>query len=372
MKKLFLLLPLVASVSSLNAQQVLFGGGTEMDSTNISGTYNQLWIMQDESDCYKGNTSTGQIVIESDLNTSWWPTFSNSYIGAEADYEFNAPVVVKNIRTANEMRYTTVYVGEGATLKFNNGLTTATENTASNQRFMLVGKTSSSKAADNVFGNIEITNTTGVLVDSSSSFKTSELILGAMNLTLKSSTNTEVYATGYMHFYFGSTLKLGTNVKIGTLAARSATTETTDRNIGSIFVNGKTFTCAGIYFNPDGYANIGDFTVDMGKDLASTFVCNGAISFRDGSGVTTSAEDYDLIFTNFEYGKDQILFKSKLSDSVVSMFLINGASGDDILCKEVTYNKETYYSYYVIPEPSTYAMIFGALALGFVAYRRRK
>ena len=36
------------------------------------------------------------------------------------------------------------------------------------------------------------------------------------------------------------------------------------------------------------------------------------------------------------------------------------------------FDKETYYSYYVIPEPSTYAMIFGALALGFVAYRRRK
>ncbi|MBQ2722281.1 MAG: PEP-CTERM sorting domain-containing protein [Opitutales bacterium] len=26
----------------------------------------------------------------------------------------------------------------------------------------------------------------------------------------------------------------------------------------------------------------------------------------------------------------------------------------------------------VVPEPSTYAMIFGAIALGFVAYRRRK
>ena len=25
-----------------------------------------------------------------------------------------------------------------------------------------------------------------------------------------------------------------------------------------------------------------------------------------------------------------------------------------------------------VPEPSTYAMIFGAIALGFVAYRRRK
>ena len=32
-----------------------------------------------------------------------------------------------------------------------------------------------------------------------------------------------------------------------------------------------------------------------------------------------------------------------------------------------------YYTYTLaIPEPSTYAMIFGAIALGFVAYRRRK
>ncbi len=30
------------------------------------------------------------------------------------------------------------------------------------------------------------------------------------------------------------------------------------------------------------------------------------------------------------------------------------------------------YGYAAVPEPSTYAIIFGALALGFVVYRRRK
>ena len=30
------------------------------------------------------------------------------------------------------------------------------------------------------------------------------------------------------------------------------------------------------------------------------------------------------------------------------------------------------YGYAAVPEPSTYAAIFGVIALGFVAYRRRK
>jgi hypothetical protein len=30
------------------------------------------------------------------------------------------------------------------------------------------------------------------------------------------------------------------------------------------------------------------------------------------------------------------------------------------------------YGYAAVPEPSTYAIIFGAIALGFVAYHRRK
>jgi hypothetical protein len=53
--------------------------------------------------------------------------------------------------------------------------------------------------------------------------------------------------------------------------------------------------------------------------------------------------------------------------------IFKGYEDKEVLCDQIVGGEyDGFYSYYVIPEPSTYAMIFGALALGFVAYRRRK
>ena len=60
-----------------------------------------------------------------------------------------------------------------------------------------------------------------------------------------------------------------------------------------------------------------------------------------------------------------------------SKFFMNGETiaslvANGILIDDITMNKDFHTYYLAIPEPSTYAMIFGAIALGFVAYRRRK
>ena len=60
------------------------------------------------------------------------------------------------------------------------------------------------------------------------------------------------------------------------------------------------------------------------------------------------------------------------------MIEINSITGSDILMETVQFDHnadgktDTFYSYYVIPEPSTYAMILGAIAIAFAVIRRRR
>ena len=56
-------------------------------------------------------------------------------------------------------------------------------------------------------------------------------------------------------------------------------------------------------------------------------------------------------------------------NSVSDVFaLLDSVGGGTIDSKYLTLSSTVT----VVPEPSTYAVIFGAIALGFVAYRRRK
>jgi hypothetical protein len=75
-------------------------------------------------------------------------------------------------------------------------------------------------------------------------------------------------------------------------------------------------------------------------------------------------------FLNFDEN-DKFYSEKKLDNTMLSHFIMNGMSSDEILETTEVYNGKTYFSYYVIPEPSTYAMIFGALALAFALYRRK-
>ena len=71
------------------------------------------------------------------------------------------------------------------------------------------------------------------------------------------------------------------------------------------------------------------------------------------------------------------IFYSELdltSNEYASKIFINNKNILEYAADELSIEKSgNFYAYTMtIPEPSTYAMIFGALALGFVAYRRRK
>ena len=76
-------------------------------------------------------------------------------------------------------------------------------------------------------------------------------------------------------------------------------------------------------------------------------------------------ENGDVIFKKETVSEDAI-------NAALSNMLLDGVTNKLTYCS-VNINGTDYWVLNTVsPEPSTYAMIFGAIALGFVAYRRRK
>ena len=90
-------------------------------------------------------------------------------------------------------------------------------------------------------------------------------------------------------------------------------------------------------------------TVNLEEDFTGSTnlfnVADGATLTQDGESVTLASLQDDMVVT------------------------YNGQTLDN---SQWSFDTETGELKAAVPEPSTYAMIFGAIALGFVAYRRRK
>ena len=319
------------------------------------------------------------ITISTTNETTFWTTDANYDVKASTDYSFDKAVLLKNTSTSG-VAYFHNYATNGATLSYDKGFTIATTETTVNDKEAVVpansnirlafsgklGEPAHDRCKSAVVGNFSIVSQTGSLLDSSSKFRDFELILQAASITIgaKEGINS-VYLGKYTHLYFGSTINLSTNVTMGTLCGRQTLDNAENVYYGTIKLNGYSFQCGSVGFNRNNGTDIqgGTILVDMANG-DGTFKCTGSLGY-------VAAYDTGMDFVNFDLD-DQILFKTKLSDSALSTLTINGLSGEDILMEEVKIGTDTYYSYYVIPEPSTYAMIFGAIALGFVAYRRRK
>ena len=109
-----------------------------------------------------------------------------------------------------------------------------------------------------------------------------------------------------------------------------------------------------------------NITLDVAEDATVFFE---QISIGTGGGGT-------LLIENF--GDERIFFASSDHWETISISATdkNGKTftKDDLELVAGTYIDGTngFWLNAVVPEPSTYAMIFGAIALGFAAYRRRK
>ncbi len=124
--------------------------------------------------------------------------------------------------------------------------------------------------------------------------------------------------------------------------------------------------------NKDTYG--GTLTVEVGAEV--TFAADSKTSFESVTLILdyviedTGSELNLSGFNNIKMGEETVTFAS-LSENVI----VQGTNGDqyEMLYDETTksYSAGEYIGT-VVPEPSTYAMIFGALSLGFAMYRRRK
>ncbi len=390
MKKILLLTPLFISSVAL-AQFTIVGGGESEYYGIGSLTSNSLSIVTQASSpdepAVKGNIAP-ENALPSDvilLNGNTTEQFfarddSGRQLTVGANFEFNTLTKI-----VSDSRYKSIYVQNGATLKFNAGFQSAKTSSGNTMRNSWTGQWTDMKKPETfVFGNIHLnytsaTNGTILASERLSGNDTTELILAAINLTVSADSGVKaagkagVYLSSYLHFYYGSTLNMQTNVDVVTLCGRSSN-GSSDRNVGEIFLNGHQLTCDGVSFNPSEKTGIGDLTFHMGG--GSVFVSTKSIGFVNTYG---TYEDFNVLFKDFNYADgDRVLFKSPLSNTNLAMIEINGVTGSDLLVEEVQFDHnadgkaETFYSYYVIPEPSTYAMILGAIAIAFVAIRRRR
>ena len=106
-----------------------------------------------------------------------------------------------------------------------------------------------------------------------------------------------------------------------------------------------------------GYAQGATFTIT----LAGNTLTFGSID---------TAKFKEIIVSDFQDGLIRITDKSSVANVNLNLFtaIENGKKVEQLGWAD----KGSYMALIAIPEPSTYAMIFGAIALGFVAYRRAK
>ena len=156
----------------------------------------------------------------------------------------------------------------------------------------------------------------------------------------------------------GTTMNFGggtTNIDAIVMANYNKSGAMTTTSTMTMNVSGAT-TLAKVVMDDGSFANANDTQLTINfKDLA-----NGeALTINELTGLTANRF---IVLENFSEG-----------DFYVKNALATNADGSII---GMAFGGESLFQLedgkIVIPEPSTYAIIFGALALGFVAYRRRK
>ncbi len=183
---------------------------------------------------------------------------------------------------------------------------------------------------------------------------------------------------GYTHFYNGSKLTATTGLYMSTLCIRTSTDTTTledgTRNFGTLVIE-KVVTVNSLERNAG--TETGRFTIQFNdKNVDEVFVLNSASTAEINE---INENNTQILLKDFVYG-DTIY--SQIDLTVINNISVDGTALSTLIANgtiNVVADKygTTDYAYVytvttAVPEPSTYALIFGALALGFVAYRRRR
>ncbi len=323
-------------------------------------------------------------------------TGSTTVIDVKENYTFSNKVLVRG-SGSNDV-WATVNVAAGKTVKFSDYSTFQGSGDLA-EGMIMTGRAGvkfvSTKTNDqSKYGNVWLNSSdTNVFQQKSTqaSGKNYEVWLNYVNFHSEVSAATKYH---YVHMQYGANVICENDIYFETIAVRqpyqlSGTYVASDAFAGSLQMNGKNATIEQLTYNP-GYLTVGSTDPDTGKEIVSerTFAyVDFFIDFGENDvaqvlkiGKINESNTYNswdldqLIITNFGVD-DQILIGQNLTkDSnkkIFDIITINGLDMSQIDVKDMG-NGYWSYSVAVVPEPSTYALIFGALALGFVAYRRRK
>ncbi|MGB0372410.1 MAG: PEP-CTERM sorting domain-containing protein [Opitutales bacterium] len=125
----------------------------------------------------------------------------------------------------------------------------------------------------------------------------------------------------------------------------------------------------GLLITFDEFVGISDLTFSgaSNANIANRSVVSGG-TWEMNAASTESATSYDPVFSD-TFDTSASGFSVAFSETVSqgNAYLIYGASGDSFRLDTLSFDGAT-----AVPEPSTYALIGGLLALGAVAYRRKK
>ena len=167
----------------------------------------------------------------------------------------------------------------------------------------------------------------------------------------------------YVHVFDNSVIKAnGGDVEIEAYALR----QTNSSNLGKLVLSGNDITLKELYVNNTNKS--GSVYVEFATDSAETITIGTA-----GRANPSPNCIVDFAFSGMGMGDEISINKASVA-LLGSKLLIDGVDVslliEEGLIKDMS--TDTNFVYTMIPEPAEWAMFFGAVALGFVIYRRRK
>ncbi len=342
-KSLILLLSIATSLAF--ADSVYYDAltkGSVFNVNNTSATTTILGNITTDYDGIKGATVT----LES-KPSSWGTVYAGEF---KKDFIFENGVIIKNNREVDKGGNTFRFeIYNGKKLTFNSYMGFDCGNKTTHYGFF---------SMDSNRAKVEI-NTNLTLSDNGQSQMWFE---NKVDVTYNGTDNNGRF--GYTHFKNDVTLKITKDLYIQVLDLRAAANDT----FGNITIDNSTLVLHVFKANS---SNSGDFTFTFANaNAAETLVFESIYDEINTKGV-------DVIFEDF--GTDDKIYSAR-DLTTLNNVTMNGASLSSLIENgtiKVSTEKDgtidTYvYTMATVPEPSFYAVIFGAIALGFVAYSRKK
>ena len=337
MKKLLTTIPLFAASLVFSADYTAGGSFLDTAFQDIVNNYDSV--------------STKPITLQYSSHEKKVATFSK-------DFTFNSTIYLDSRKEYGNGSAVVLYSENGSKLTFNcNAAKPASS--LSGVKFGLMGTTS--KHIEAVF---------------TQNF-TQEIWLKYANITFKSADGVALKASSYIHLNYNCVITAdNTDLTIGTAYTRYKSDVQSDgRSYVATFVAKNADIVINNFLVNGSNATAGSFMkIVYGTDNAEAFKVIGAFSaltdttdpqnfILEDMGINdTFSSKYDLCSDTY---KDRIFVEYQNKEYHLYELVEN-----DII---KTSTADGFYTYTMtIPEPSTYAMIFGTLALGFALYRKRK